>query len=1413
MDQSIQKNMVPPKTVKRSIKHYTSQKVHTKVESGTCNVCFAPCSSCMHLSIAQMGLKSDEFSDETDRAAVASQYSINEDKTGDSVPHTPSEASNLLCVNSSHDSYSENIESKATVRPSNLSDASEYVGIRRTFSNKYDDSKGIEGHDDNISCASRASDANAAFSYCNKDLDSKNSSRSSASVCSSGSGKILSSQKLDSSELPSIKEVDAGSNSMRMQSPFSHSRSGKNAVGGSSEISTKVYPKSEADIDDSSGDPPDKAGKSLNEDEQDESGELVDVHDKQESPFQAVSADEGYESDATEHDVKVCDICGDAGREDLLAICSKCTDGAEHTYCMREMLQKVPEGYWLCEECKLAEETESQKQGLDAEGKKANKLSSNTQRFGKRHAENLEGASAPKRQAVETNLGSPKSLSPSKVSALSRESSFKNLDRGKVRPSPQISISNHSGNDMPETVRSPTSGPRLQTPKGTLLKSKSFSTLNSKSKVKLVDEVVLRKQKSAREHASLDSKEDPARMMDKSMSFKSTNSGRLSTGESKFKMLSTKYPHVQDLKGLKQVKERISIERKNFSKLDRSSSTASTPKVDQKVTPRADTISHSYASNNRETKVVQSDGKPSSLSRSIGNVTRKGVENAGVGVSSTNGRISTEQKLNQVSPKEEPSSSSSWTAERQPSNFNGVMLDELSLSLDSTNQSDKSRESSVSRPSKIVPCLKCKEMGHTAEYCSVSQAFGADLSAPRTSREETNKGNKLKAAIEAAIRLRPGLCERTFQDPSSVSNKAKNMISVEGTHEGQTNLVNQASIGNTKLLNSHSTDAVSVVSSVGNLSMRDISAAPLATVSAVSKMSVIPEHEYIWQGAFEVHKSGKPPEFCGGIQAHLSTLATPKVLEVVNTFPHKVSLNEVPRLSTWPTQFHDTGPKDDNIALYFFAKDLESYEQNYKVLLDTMVKNDLALKGTFEGVELLIFPSSQLPENCQRWNTLLFLWGVFKGRRSICSNSSKSACIPDASMERLEREISTDNESAACDSPCNVVPVTSAVEKTWISTDRVGDNKVSSLEQTYVGIKEKLEEQDGKIDTKFLSRIATNSTQVHPEMKCTSPLELNKVPDCRFDTEFKPSLQATETNSGAFKVEKEEMHVREDYRSLKHRPTGKQEAVVGKIDGDSVKIRNSKDDGYADGKTCSRRDLDCWQPNHRKRPYLDLTETVSEISTDTSQKMLWSEVKRVSVDVESDNKKLKTGFSGIYQYSSARDQGPLSDSLALDRYDLGSGSSVEEKRCDLACEEKVIPEDMGSSERFFFPVDSHRARELRFGNSSKPWKELYVKDEDRVHDACPNLELALGAETRSPNKGILPFFIETVDKNDNQDRSLDKVTGKQEDDVSASLSLSLSFPFPEKEQNVKSVSKTEQLLPERHPVNTSLLLFGAFPDK
>lgn len=60
-----------------------------------------------------------------------------------------------------------------------------------------------------------------------------------------------------------------------------------------------------------------------------------------------------------------------------------------------------------------------------------------------------------------------------------------------------------------------------------------------------------------------------------------------------------------------------------------------------------------------------------------------------------------------------------------------------------------------------------------------------------------------------------------------------------------------------------------------------------------------------------------------GIQAHLSTCASPKVVEAVNRFQNKIVLNEVPRVSIWPVQFHDNGVRDDNIALFFFAKDFQ----------------------------------------------------------------------------------------------------------------------------------------------------------------------------------------------------------------------------------------------------------------------------------------------------------------------------------------------------------------------------------------------------------------------------------------------------------------------------------------------------------
>ncbi|CAL5335254.1 unnamed protein product [Camellia sinensis] len=94
-------------------------------------------------------------------------------------------------------------------------------------------------------------------------------------------------------------------------------------------------------------------------------------------------------------DVKDCDICGDAGREDFLATCSKCSDGAEHTYCMGVRMEKVPEGNWITR-------VELDAKGSDVEKSRRDKVGSISRICAKRPAGNLEFDSITKRRALET---------------------------------------------------------------------------------------------------------------------------------------------------------------------------------------------------------------------------------------------------------------------------------------------------------------------------------------------------------------------------------------------------------------------------------------------------------------------------------------------------------------------------------------------------------------------------------------------------------------------------------------------------------------------------------------------------------------------------------------------------------------------------------------------------------------------------------------------------------------------------------------------------------------------------------------------------------------------------------------------------------------------------------------------------
>ncbi|CAN0830262.1 hypothetical protein LINGRAHAP2_LOCUS1343 [Linum grandiflorum] len=1433
-------------------------KAQTRVESGTCNVCSTPCSSCMHRKRSFMGSKGDEgdeLSNETCHVAETSQNSINKDDSSpakgcipDTSRHATSAASNVPTVDSCQDSLSESAEIKGNLKTSDRVDVSmkseallesshvgsvsvvdrrspkpELIAYKRTGSVKPAASKAVEGHGDNISCVTGAdvsSNRDSAIKVpilnknilCNADVV-KLIKDPAVEVCKESSKPIKehASTMLSQEAAPDILLHD---NSQNGADNKLQSRSVTQGDG--PEVSSKLAHEIKEETGNDSRARPDKGiNSSVKVEVVEKVNESVELPQTRESPAESSSANDGDDSEIVEQDVKVCDICGDSGQEEKLAFCSRCSDGAEHTYCMKEMLLEVPDGDWLCEECKIVEDSENRKQGV--EGKDANKLT--FQRLKKRPAETVEVAAIPKRQAVDMDSGSSNPSSPIKVATLQRNSSSRSWDKEKVKPS-------HPVNDITES---------------TYLKSNSFNAISSKPKVKLVDEVP-HKHKSFKESSLSDNKDGPGRIMGKSMSFHYAGSGK---PESKVKML----PSKLDIKGGKQTRDYNTFERRSLPKLDRPggmvapSSKVTTPKLDQKLTPRNEGVPSSLAGNNRDSNAAASEGRLGGLSRSNAGITRKGDgPGTSVRASSVNGasNVSIERTTNQVIPKDEPSPSTSSSTGDE--NSHDGLRPHKSLS-----QSEKSRASSVSRtrPAGAVALKetgasrKRKDIGLAGEKSTSVSPRGPVSEAPATRSvgDEINRDSKLKAAIEVAMLKRPGIYRKkidrdrsdglsssnvdmnSHKDPLakfSGSNRLKVATFDERAHEEKqvpgpwsTDSPKQTNMESLNLSNTHSVSIAFPLK--GDLDTPNTSSRKSCPIppTTVEKTSPIPDYDFIWQGTFEVNRGGKTTNIHGGIQAHLSTCASSKVLEVVNKFPENVRLDEVSRSSTWPRQFHEFGATGDNIALYFFAKDLESYNKHYKGLLDNAVKRDLAFKGYIDGVELLIFPSTQLPEDSQRWNMMFFLWGVFKGRKSGSDDCLRKPAVPSLNLVARGKEMAVADvsslsnrfppqyagrEISALDDHCNTAVSSSDLKKIHVSENgAVDEGKVDSVI--------KVEEPVYILDRGVTTSVAS-SNQVGSSRATAIPVDIGR-PECRMDTEEKPSAPVVESKDGF--NDKEPQNQVEDISNLR--------ADVSKLESLQVEIQNvgvrgcisdqepavTRRDGSNMGggvnivgdlnevvdmeiETCEDRE-DIASSDKRKRPLLDLSKMPPESpGSIVDHEMPWSNAAKTGlVDGQGASKKRRMS----YEYVNSEDS---------------KSSSPIASRYDEMTEKKVVPENSKAPEWFSFPVVD--SQDMRMRPNTIPWGRGSSSSQPSSRHEIPNLNLALeedDTETLPPpppssSKGMLPFIIATVDKNASQNSLLlpespaeEAKEREQEESVSASLSLSLSFPFPDKEQTVKPV--------------------------
>ncbi|KAK9927930.1 hypothetical protein M0R45_025090 [Rubus argutus] len=514
-------------------------------------------------------------------------------------------------------------------------------------------------------------------------------------------------------------------------------------------------------------------------------------------------------SDTVEDEVNVCDICGDTGRELLLATCSRCSDGAEHIYCMRVKMDKLPGSEWLCEECMCKEESEKQdRRALDLKNRsrmnlkcarieiKRNRDGSTPSITGKGSTGNIEAKSITKKRDLEMSVKSPRVSSPCRETVLHRDSSSKELSKKKIKATNDVISGDRSSESSLENAYLPVSSDKskkLQSQthmrKGTLLKSKSFHITHSKVKCKLSDEYGLQKNTVISNNAIGNNKKiNTARTMGKSLSFDNARSNRPYGSDTKVKM---PY-HFKDLK-----KPAVAIEE-----------------------------------NSTQVKCT----------------------------------------ANLINP-----------SVNSPMNTSSVLVPE----------SDR----------KIVPS------GQTSLLHFGSRGHDLENGHLKTNLSEAT--NKLAHEVSACLK----------EEQHKVVDDAKQHV------DYSTKAAVAIGENNSKV----------TLHSEGKSYVR-------YSPNIFPLVFAVPQLDYIWKGGFEIWENGK-------------------LL--------------VSRLSTWPTQFLENHATEDNIALYFFAENLESYGRNYKTLLECMVRDDLALRAKCDKVELLIFSSNLLPENSQSWNGMLFSVGCF----------------------------------------------------------------------------------------------------------------------------------------------------------------------------------------------------------------------------------------------------------------------------------------------------------------------------------------------------------------------------------------------------------------------------------------------------
>lgn len=690
---------------------------------------------------------------------------------------------------------------------------------------------------------------------------------------------------------------------------------------------------------------------------------IRNMQNKQEPPSsqsQTVADNDGTDDLV---DVRVCDICGDVGREALLALCSKCSDGAEHIYCMRIKMDTIPDGDWMCEECMGMQEHKRQKQ---VEGEKSDHPANAS------YLEEVNRCLVKKHSGVE-HTDEMRIKYSRKVSCLSGKRPGSDVDEGRVLKRSRL------GGSMEQLKSSGCGGRTLLSRVSSIkpMKKEEYETCQVSSFNVQSAKKENEQASSPPGHRSL--KHGSYREVKPALKNGAFEKGghQLNKSGSGEKMLLTGFSSLK-IKGKEAARQVPFVGHQSPKEV-----------VEQQNSPQSHQSPRSQPQFRIAGKLCKS--KSINIPESNKEVRWQSKDIHADGSS----KESTDRPSNKKFPERKLFKSLSFNAVNSvPSNVSDApsSYTKQDLRYGSGKGSTKKYGLGGVRTPRLG--LQFSAPGGMKVDAHRTKA-GSDMT-PRSLRNKVQEVKAIQANGNPNVKPCPPaasqwqscantLVARSLAEPVSFSRPSDG---IRSPGKNVSSCADQKAKGSPKKSEAECASgalkgqlvASDKVLPINSHPMKEMHEPPPAAV-VFSGISAVPESEFIWKGAFKLEKSCKLPNDCSGIQAHLSTCASSKVVDLVHKFCPKLLLKEVPRIGTWPIQFQRKLPTEQDIAVYFFAEDLESYSRSYKMILEGMVKYDLALEADLDGVQLLVFPSSLLPIRSQRWNALSFLWGVFRVKK------------------------------------------------------------------------------------------------------------------------------------------------------------------------------------------------------------------------------------------------------------------------------------------------------------------------------------------------------------------------------------------------------------------------------------------------